>query len=171
MEKFTTWKFFFSSLDEFSRKKSAHFQRDEGWFPVPLFWDDKRGKWRWKFFRFRLRCAPAFFPFSVILIFQQDTTHRPATPPKTGTKWLKTVYIIPTTFSSNDKIVKRIARRRSRVTSKTLRLAAGVTNSKIYFHLLPTETRFLPAFRSASLVQQTKMLSVCLSCVRCGIVE
>lgn len=114
----------------------------------------------------------SFFPlpFSSFRDFNFPTRHgqRVATPPHTGTKWLRSVYIIPTTLSSNEETVKSAAARRSRVTSKELWLADSGTNSKIYFHLLPTRNSFSPRFSLCFACASHKTSSVCLSCVRCG---
>lgn len=91
-------------------------------------------------------------PFSLCIFlaarFQFSIRAQPSDghAPKLVVKWLKTVYIIPSTLSSNGEFVKSLSGRRSRAISKAPRLARAVANSKIYFHLLPTENSFSPRF-------------------------
>lgn len=167
MEKFTLWKFFLRHSDEkvFAQKVSAigdtsntprvafSFAYD-GMKVVKMLCENHIDSGSFN---------PLHFPLFVILIFQtgHDPTARHAS--ETGMKCLKAVYIIPTTFSSNEEIMKLQAERRSQVTSKALRLADSVTNSKIYFHLYRRNSfspRFLPCFACITFLCASHVLAV-----------
>lgn len=126
---------------------------------VGIFRDEKLGKLRMKSRRFRLRYAPAISLLFVISIFQRGTTKvRPR--PKSRNEMTANCLHNPHHFQFERWNCEELCEaRRSRLTSKTLSLVDVVTNSKIYFHLLPTKTRFLPAFRCASLVKPSRCAS------------
>lgn len=123
----------------------AIFQRCEGCVPVWQLRDENCEKLWEKSRRFRLLFASAFSVSSTLEFSRRaqpnkDHTHISAM------KWLKAVYIIPTTFGASEEIAKRRTARRSLTTSKTLRLARSDANSKNRFHLLLTKNSFSPRF-------------------------
>lgn len=89
----------------------ADFQCDEGWLPSLAYFGMK--SWENCGWRAVDSGSAMLLQFPCCLWFRFSNGARPKSghAPKAGMKWLQTVYIIPTTFSSNGEIVKSCARR------------------------------------------------------------
>lgn len=143
-------------------RNSCDFQRPEGWFLEPLLWDEIRGNPLQNISRFRLLLSSAFSSESG-LWFSSWGLPTASHASRIAVKWLKAVYIIPSTDTSKDETAKTRSTRRSLATSKTLRLAHSASNSKHFFHLLPTRNSFSPRFLcSASHTQNFLCASCCV---------
>lgn len=162
----------FPSRAEFSRKKAAQFVR----LPAARGSISRAAIVGWnsekilaKHLSIQALAFLCIFTRVGTLIFQLGAAAE-SHAPRIAVKWLKAVYIIPSTDTSKEEIVKSCSSRRSQATSKTLRLARSASNSKHFSISYRLETRFLPAFCASPRIHNIFCVLRAVCCRNSGIV-